>query len=77
VKTEGVDEPITILANPTELFQVFANILKNALEAVQGQEAPWLRVVVEKDLRVVHVRIGDSGKSPGVLPVKSSKGEAH
>lgn len=46
---------------PAELLVVLMNLLHNALDAVSGAEAPWVRLEAEADAETVRVRCVDSG----------------
>jgi len=60
--TEVPEEPLIILGNSDELKQVFLNLLRNAVEAMEGAGSVRLRVRV--DARRVVVAIEDDG--PGI-----------
>ncbi|CAM5221206.1 histidine kinase OS=Castellaniella defragrans OX=75697 GN=HNR28_001905 PE=4 SV=1 [Castellaniella defragrans] len=55
-----------VRADAMRLEQVFVNLLHNALEALAGRPAPWIRLSVAAEASVVRVRIADNG--PGISP---------
>ncbi len=57
---------LRVIAGRIRLEQVFVNLLQNATEAVQGQDAPGITVTVKAASDTVAVRISDTG--PGIAP---------
>ena len=60
--TPLVDEGLMIGCRPTEIGQVFINILNNSAEAVGGTEDAWIRVEVESVDDKIIVSVIDSGE---------------
>ena len=53
-----------IHCNPTQLLQVFVNLLKNATDAVELLEDRWIHISIHglEDSNQVEISIADSGK---------------
>jgi C4-dicarboxylate-specific signal transduction histidine kinase len=63
--TDAMDD-LYVMGRPAQLLQVFLNILSNALDAVKGQEAPWVAVVGNRVGAKVILKFTDS--SAGIAP---------
>lgn len=59
-----VDPVIEIPCRPTQISQVFLNILNNAFDAVQNSEKKWVKIKAEIIGDKIEIRIIDSG--PGI-----------
>jgi two-component system sensor kinase FixL len=57
-----------IEADPVQIQQVFVNIMRNALEALEGCDAPSIMITVSESPGTLHIHIQDSG--PGITPSK-------
>lgn len=66
----NIPPTLTIFADRDQIFRVFANLMRNAIEAVQflGTSAtkPMIDVTAFRDFGSVHIRVSDNG--PGVHP---------
>jgi C4-dicarboxylate-specific signal transduction histidine kinase len=61
-----VESPsMSLECRPTEIFQILANLLSNAIDAVREQKERWVRLEVSKKDLGIHFCMIDSG--PGVL----------
>lgn len=62
------DIPIeaAFFCHPIEICQVLVNLLNNAVDALRGQEGPWVRIHVTTTAEHIEARISDSG--PGIPP---------
>ena len=67
VDATGVEQAI-VFADAYYLRQVIENLVRNAREAMDGQEGARLRVTVERDAGHAIVRVADNG--PGIAPDK-------
>ncbi|MBW3570707.1 MAG: HAMP domain-containing histidine kinase [Gemmatimonadetes bacterium] len=65
VDAAGVEQAV-VLADAYYLRQVVDNLVRNAREAMAGQEGARLRVTVERDGGQAVVRVADNG--PGIAP---------
>jgi signal transduction histidine kinase len=54
------DEEIFLHGDPSGLFQVLTNLLRNAADAAAGRDAP-VRVEMEKRRQALHLRVQDKG----------------
>jgi signal transduction histidine kinase len=63
------DRPCIVSGDPTQLRQVFTNLVKNALEAMKGEGT--LSVTVAQSAGPVVVRFDDEG--PGIPPDKVAR----
>ncbi len=62
VPTIALDNPYVDLRVPRALFQVFVNLLRNALDAVEGMGARGrVRVAVARSAEAIEVRVSDNG----------------
>jgi signal transduction histidine kinase len=61
-----IDVPEGIMARgvPTELVQLFVNLLANACDAIESAEAKWIRVAASQDGGRVTMRVTDAGPRP-------------
>ena len=60
-------ETLQITADEEQIEQVLINLVKNALESLQDEESPILKVMASQDMHSnVHIRIMDNG--PGIIP---------
>ena len=62
---------LTIMADEAQLKQVLINLVKNALEALDGTREPCLSITVKRILDDVALEISDNG--PGIPPVTLEK----
>lgn len=60
------DPALTLFCLPTEIFQILANLLSNAHDAVKGTRDPWVRLQTLKSGSHLQIRVSDSGA--GVAP---------
>jgi two-component system C4-dicarboxylate transport sensor histidine kinase DctB len=49
-----------------QLEQVMLNLISNALDAVAGLSAPWIRISAWREEETIHIRVEDNG--PGIPP---------
>ncbi|MCK5930950.1 MAG: HAMP domain-containing protein [Fulvimarina manganoxydans] len=68
LRAEGVtversqpDGPVRVLSEPVRLERVFVNLISNALDAMEHQAAPRLRISVEPAAPFVVVLVADNG----------------
>lgn len=64
VTVERPDEPVFANANEIGVEQIVLNLLNNALDAVTGQAAPRVRVVITRDDKGGSITVADNG--PGI-----------
>lgn len=50
-----------VFCNYTQIFQVFVNMLTNAIDALEGSESPWIKIEVEELETIVRINIINSG----------------
>ncbi|SMF05797.1 sensor histidine kinase [Pseudobacteriovorax antillogorgiicola] len=55
-------DDISVDVNRSLVIQVFVNLIKNSVEAIQSQEDPWIRISWETIDNELFVRIVDSGQ---------------
>lgn len=55
------EEEFLVLADEYSIKQVMVNLLKNAIEAVEGAEKSSIKMVVEKEENFVHFSVIDNG----------------
>ena len=66
-KSHGVDlsvdyEPnLFIECNEVEIGQVFINLVNNGIDAIKGQDSPWVKVQAKRDENQVVIQFIDSG----------------
>jgi len=60
VSTE-ISADYKIHCRPTQLAQIFMNLLSNSMDAIEHQEQPWIKVIAQDDNGLVKIRIIDSG----------------
>jgi C4-dicarboxylate-specific signal transduction histidine kinase len=58
---KSVEEEL-VVCNRIQISQVLMNILGNAIDAVEGQESPWIKLSVEASDSQVKFNVIDSGK---------------
>ncbi|WP_268248107.1 sensor histidine kinase [Alcaligenes pakistanensis] len=66
LEREDLSEPVQVWALPVRLEQVLVNLLRNALDALEGREQGRIRMEVMTDGQ--HVRIVVSDNGPGLSP---------
>jgi len=65
VDHSGVDSALEVYADPTQIRQVLVNLIKNAIDATQGQDERLIRVATEPDgAGMVSIEVDDNG--PGI-----------
>lgn len=64
IKKDYMDNPPPIVADASQLRQVFINIILNAAEAMQGNGTLTISTFFDKDKKNIHVRFSDTG--PGI-----------
>ena len=64
LELEGMSESVRVWALPVRLEQVLVNLLRNALDALEGREQGRIRIEVMSEAR--HVRIVVSDNGPGL-----------
>ena len=79
-RTELADDVPPVLASPSELREVFVNLLRNAVDAVEGEGEVIVRTRADGAHGVVEVSDTGTGMSPEVMgklfrPLFSTKGE--
>lgn len=62
----NVDDHLEILCRPTEISQVFLNLINNATDAIIELEEKWIRFEVGKGETFIKITVTDSG--PGIEP---------
>ena len=50
-----------VFCNYTQIFQVFVNMLTNAIDALEGSESPWIKIEVEELETIIRINIINSG----------------
>lgn len=66
-----VDEDLKVSCRPSEMIQVFLNLLTNAIDAIKDSPYPTIKIEVEHDKDHCAVFVSDSG--PGVSLENESK----
>ena len=66
LEREDINEPVQVWALPVRLEQVLVNLLRNALDALEGREQGRIRIEVVTDNQHVHIVVSDNG--PGLSP---------
>ncbi|MFD4122452.1 ATP-binding protein [Alcaligenes faecalis] len=66
LELEGVNESVRVWALPVRLEQVLVNLLRNALDALEGSRQGRIRIEVMSEQQ--HVRIVVSDNGPGLSP---------
>jgi len=61
LKIKMPPDSIHVLSRPTELSQVFLNLLNNSVYAIQSRPHQWIEIAVTSDEENVEIRITDSG----------------
>ncbi|QKT03834.1 PAS domain-containing protein [Ectothiorhodospiraceae bacterium 2226] len=54
-------EALPVRCHPTQLSQVFVNLINNAIDAVRNLEDKWIRIEIEEEDDTAVVRVIDSG----------------
>jgi len=62
--TNRIDPSVRVLGRPTELTQVFLNLLSNATNAQDSTQDPWIVIESEQQNGVVRIRVQDGGSRP-------------
>jgi C4-dicarboxylate-specific signal transduction histidine kinase len=57
-------EPLAVRADPVQLSQIFMNVLRNAIQATEGQAIRQLKIRVWRDGAMAHITLTDNG--PGL-----------
>lgn len=58
-------DPVILHANRLRIEQVMTNLLKNALDALEGETEPWIEIEVAANDRAVWFQIADNGHGLG------------
>jgi C4-dicarboxylate-specific signal transduction histidine kinase len=61
-------QAVAVWADPVQLSQIFMNVLRNAIQATQGQASRQLKIRVWREGEMAHITLTDNG--PG-LPTKA------
>ncbi|MFO7865439.1 MAG: cache domain-containing protein [Candidatus Aminicenantes bacterium] len=64
IKKDYMNNPPQIIADASQLHQVFINIILNAAEAMQGNGTLTISTFTDKNKKSIHVRFSDTG--PGI-----------
>lgn len=59
------DENLQVAGNQIQLEQVFTNLLKNALHAVENTDTPEIGITVTPQADMLHIRVCDNGTGLG------------
>jgi signal transduction histidine kinase len=62
---------LAVWADPVQLSQIFMNVLRNAIQATQGQASRRLQIRVWRDGAMAHITLTDNG--PGLPPEAVSR----
>jgi two-component system, NtrC family, C4-dicarboxylate transport sensor histidine kinase DctB len=57
---------LCVTGNTVQLEQVILNLMRNALDAVAGRPAPWIRIAARASEDTVSIVVSDNG--PGIAP---------
>ena len=71
VNYDGPTENIFVLADPEQMIQVFNNLLKNALQAIPGQQKGEIRISLSTTESAITIAVSDNGK--GIDPELHTK----
>ncbi|MFB9886883.1 ATP-binding protein [Balneatrix alpica] len=61
VRWQCPSEPIQVVTEPSQLEQVIVNLISNALDAMQGCEAPELLIQLKQSERLASLHLSDNG----------------
>jgi signal transduction histidine kinase len=64
--TVDLGTPLPVFVGPADPFQVFLNLLNNALEANESDRGGWIGISASFDGRTAEARVADAG--PGIPP---------
>jgi two-component system CheB/CheR fusion protein len=60
--------PIIVLADPSRIFQVFTNLIENAIKYTPAQGRIWIKATFDDRDAIVHVEDNGKGIAPAMLP---------
>lgn len=66
LEMEHFEEGLRTSCPPSQVAEVMANLLANAMDAVEGVPRPWIRIGAERRGREIQISVSDSGT--GVPP---------
>lgn len=66
LKRRGKADGIDVIADKIRLEQVLINLIQNALEATEGQDAPMIEIAIERTDEDIVITVADNG--PGIAP---------
>lgn len=66
----GEDDYI-LKGNPTQISQVFINLLNNSIDAIKDLDSKWIRISMQPKNDYLHITVMDSGK--GIPPEVAEK----
>ncbi len=67
----GIPRDLHMLCRPTEISQVFLNLINNAHDAILEQDEKWIRFEARKGQGFIEISVTDSGK--GIDPAIADK----
>jgi signal transduction histidine kinase len=60
--------PIVVLADPARLFQIFTNLIENAVKYTPARGRIWVKATFDDTDAIVHVEDNGKGIAPELLP---------
>jgi PAS domain S-box-containing protein len=71
VQIDSPVQPPMLLCNRTRVYQIFSNLIGNAMAHMGPVDAPCVEVSIEDEAGLHHIRVADNGK--GVAPENHEK----
>lgn len=65
------DPDFKILGQPTQIYQVFVNLINNAFDAIESANEKWVKIDIKREHKQVVIRVIDSG--PGIPVIERDK----
>lgn len=62
--TSEIPADLLINCRPTQISQIFMNLVSNSMDAIEKLESPWIKITAQTENQNVKITIADSG--PGI-----------